>query len=79
MESCGYSVLCGPVGSVGELVRVKHGRFEVLPDQFLKALLNDRCKSYWSVITQAAGVVLLQESDNCLFRVFYFQYFSRCT
>ena len=53
MESCVDGILRGPVGSVGELVRVKRGWqiwIDVCQDQFLKAIYNDWCQWYWTVV-----------------------------
>lgn len=53
VESQRYSVLHGPVSSVSELLRVKPGQEiggDVVLDEFLKALCDDRCECYWVVI-----------------------------
>lgn len=67
-ESCGYGDVCRPVSSVFKLVGIEcwwQACFNVAPDPFLKALHDDWCKCYWSVVIEAAGAGLFWYRDDC--------------
>ena len=71
MAQCGVEgyvdgIFHGPVCSVCKLMRVKRGGkggFDVLLNQFLKALHDYRCKCIRSVV-QAVGGLFLRDGDD---------------
>ena len=55
MNACGYGMRCGSLGSEGILLRVQAGRnvvFEVLENQFLKALHQDGVESHKAAVVK---------------------------